>query len=241
MSSRLVYKESVYQEILSKHLGGSHYIIKNIGTTDITSDTFHAEIKSWKQWKSAVGQLLTYNFAMKREHLRAYFFDSKPTKKSLLAILECLKFYNIDPLHIEIVDMQYMIIENLTNGEKEKIYIVISENSTPNYEKIREEIIAYLKTSDKLNLDTLATWTNARKAVIVQTLKNSYEYNVDYTIKKTRSPNCKDSKYGGNIYYCVYITKECFIKFVMKSSSKNSDLIRDVLSDFISENKKDSE
>lgn len=52
--------ENYYQRFLERKFSATHKRTK-YGITDITTDTQHIEIKHWKDYKSALGQLLSYN------------------------------------------------------------------------------------------------------------------------------------------------------------------------------------
>ena len=64
--------EHYYQKFLEKQLGGTHKRTQ-FGVTDISTDKFHIEIKHWKDYKTALGQLLSYNFQDNKKMI-AYFF-----------------------------------------------------------------------------------------------------------------------------------------------------------------------
>ena len=68
--------EAYYQRMLEVILGGGHKMLDS-GTTDITTDSFHAEIKKWSAWKHAVGQLLCYNADDPRDDKRIYLFGQR--------------------------------------------------------------------------------------------------------------------------------------------------------------------
>ncbi|KXS14528.1 hypothetical protein M427DRAFT_44954 [Gonapodya prolifera JEL478] len=75
-------KELHYQRRLEQELGGSHK--KTIaGTTDVTTETMHCEIKNWNQWYYAIGQLYRYNLADPRDELRVYLFGEMPKGERL--------------------------------------------------------------------------------------------------------------------------------------------------------------
>jgi len=65
--------EAFYQMMLEQHLGGTHKII-SCGITDVTAKSCHAEIKEWKCWKEAVGQLTCYNLVDPKPELAMYMF-----------------------------------------------------------------------------------------------------------------------------------------------------------------------
>lgn len=85
--------EIYYQRFLEKKLNATHKQTKH-GITDITTETEHIEIKHWKNYKNALGQLLSYNFQQNKK-LCAYFFgDIKEMKKN--CIIELFKSKNVN-------------------------------------------------------------------------------------------------------------------------------------------------
>lgn len=65
--------ENFYQLMLEQHLQGTHKTLE-CGITDVTTETCHAEIKEWKNWKEAVGQLTCYNAVDPKQELALYMF-----------------------------------------------------------------------------------------------------------------------------------------------------------------------
>lgn len=107
--------EVYYQRILEKHLDGKHKKL-DCGVTDITTDTMHAEIKEWKKWKEAVGQLLSYNVCESKPYLRLYLFESYPLANKQIA-LSIFQKYNIQPYEF-VEDRNDMFIRDLVSGEE---------------------------------------------------------------------------------------------------------------------------
>jgi hypothetical protein len=67
--------EYFYQVIVENWLNGTHFT-NNVGITDVTNETTHAEIKEWNSWKSALGQLLAYQTDVPKEHLYVCLFGT---------------------------------------------------------------------------------------------------------------------------------------------------------------------
>ena len=70
---------------MEQYLGGTHVKLK-IGITDVTTDTLHAEIKVWEDWKMAVGQLTCYNNELPKEELHLYCFGKYGEKAKKAAV-----------------------------------------------------------------------------------------------------------------------------------------------------------
>lgn len=74
--------EIFYQLLLESVLDGGHKKL-SVGVTDITTSDCHAEIKEWKSWKEAVGQLNSYNVVDPKRNLAVYLFGVySPASKS---------------------------------------------------------------------------------------------------------------------------------------------------------------
>lgn len=86
--------ENFYQHIVEKYLGGTHKVVK-CGITDVSTDTTHAEIKTAKEYKAAIGQLVCYNFVDKKPNLHLYLFG-KTGKKLIETAKELCAGLNID-------------------------------------------------------------------------------------------------------------------------------------------------
>jgi hypothetical protein len=94
--------EEFYQVIVENWLGGTHST-NEAGVTDVTNGTTHAEIKGWKEWKYAMGQLLAYQAEDAKEHLYACMFgnyDNEYKKKAIKVLNErgisCYEFAERD-------------------------------------------------------------------------------------------------------------------------------------------------
>jgi len=77
---RGIKKEIYYQKYLEKHFGASHKVVK-YGTTDITTETHHIEIKNWKQYKHCAGQLSCYNHNDNKKLIAAFYGEYKDKDK----------------------------------------------------------------------------------------------------------------------------------------------------------------
>lgn len=71
--------EMYYQKFLERKMLATHQKTA-FGITDITTKNEHIEIKHWRNYKSALGQLLSYNFYDNKD-LCAYFFGQVPDKQ----------------------------------------------------------------------------------------------------------------------------------------------------------------
>lgn len=83
-------KESFYQAIVEKHLNGKHKKLAS-GITDVTNENIHAEIKHWKYFKFALGQLQAYDDSDPKEELHAYFFGVATEEIKQVAFDSCMK------------------------------------------------------------------------------------------------------------------------------------------------------
>jgi hypothetical protein len=132
-------QEIYYQRFLEKTLNATHKKTR-YGTTDITTDTKHIEIKHWNHYKYALGQLLSYNFQQDKE-LYAYFFGNIDSNKKN-CIIELYKSKNVNikefidtPLGIEISD-----VLDLSSENNNKLVLNKSENNNDFYNWLEENI-----------------------------------------------------------------------------------------------------
>lgn len=74
------HKEIYYQKFLEQYFQSSHAVTK-YGTTDISTETHHIEIKNWKHYKNALGQLKSYNHTDNKKLIVAFFGEYKNKDK----------------------------------------------------------------------------------------------------------------------------------------------------------------
>jgi hypothetical protein len=103
--------EEFYQKVLELALGGTHMKL-HVGITDVTTESLHAEIKLWEDWKAAVGQLMCYNNELQRDELRLYCFGKYGQKAKKAAIenitrsgIKVFEFIDVDD-GVDIYDTQ---------------------------------------------------------------------------------------------------------------------------------------
>lgn len=102
--------EAFYQMLLEQFLGGGHKHL-SCGITDVTTDECHAEIKEWKNWKEAIGQLGCYNKVDPRNRLELYFFGSisKKAKKEAIDVSKSFEYHVFEFIdennEIKIIDL----------------------------------------------------------------------------------------------------------------------------------------
>ena len=88
--------EVYYQEILEKELSGKHIHISDVGTTDITTDDAHIEIKRWTRSHEVIGQLAKYQKAMPKQRSCVYFFGPRLSSKKTNDIVELMQAAGIE-------------------------------------------------------------------------------------------------------------------------------------------------
>ena len=134
LENRIVELESkrneiYYQKFLERVLSASHQ--KTIfGITDVTTEKEHIEIKHWKNYKNALGQLLSYNHN-DNKHLVAYFFGAiDKTKQEKI-----IELYNSNKVSIKqfIDTSDGVIIENvldctIQNKNEDQFYDWLDKN-----------------------------------------------------------------------------------------------------------------
>lgn len=228
------YIEQDYQKNLEFILKGRHVTIPYVGVTDITTDEFHAEIKTWKAWKSVISQLYCYNRALPRNELRAYFFGKKPSLDTLNVIVDYINSVNLTKIYHVEINNNYVIIYDLLNISNVETYPVCNlDNVACTFLDIYKIEIKQACSSMNVgeftvNLDDISKWLNTEKKRLIETLKSSYKLNIDYTLKKGVNPNKKSARH--NNYKVCLLTLDCFKRLCMLSKAKNSDIVRQYLS-----------
>ena len=164
--------EIYYQKFLEKRLGATHK--RTIyGITDLSTKDEHIEIKQWRDYKKALGQLLSYNFK-DTKNLCVYFFGTiKDEQKT--NIIDLFKSKNIKVY--EFIDtLQGIVINclfNYNNNEKDKL----------NFYKWLEQNIIY-KENELLQLkDICQLYLN--KNDIHSSISTKYRQEVEMYIKET--------------------------------------------------------
>lgn len=106
--------EEDYQLILQKQLNGGHKRVL-LGVTDITTETFHAEIKNWDCYKESIGQLFAYNYSDPKE-CRVYLFGKSPKPDLKKDITGLFKAANIHPFEVKLSGQLLAITDLLTEA-----------------------------------------------------------------------------------------------------------------------------
>ena len=86
--------ERFYQIKLEKETGGKSLACK-AGIADIVSDDLLIEIKNWKYWKQAIGQIMVYSVYFPGRVKRLHLFGVKPDQKTIDTITEVCNSLNI--------------------------------------------------------------------------------------------------------------------------------------------------
>ena len=76
-------RESHIQKKLERELNGKHMKCP-CGIPDIVTENELIEIKRWKRYKEAFGQLLFYQKYYPGRQLRIHFFDKKPKDTTII-------------------------------------------------------------------------------------------------------------------------------------------------------------
>jgi phage anti-repressor protein len=80
-----------------------------------------------------------------------------------------------------------------------------------------------IQTDLVVDADRASKWLNVPKFRIMNTLKESYRIDLDYSIKKEPS---KKASTGSNNYKRVLLTPDCFKRLCMRSRSKRAEEVR---------------
>lgn len=69
--------EKFVQPLMEKELGGKHVKVPG-GVIDVLSDTVLCEIKRWKKWSEAIGQIIKYSATFPKHQKHIHFFSTPP-------------------------------------------------------------------------------------------------------------------------------------------------------------------
>lgn len=118
--------ETYYQKIVEKYLKGTHKAVQ-CGVTDITTSTTHAEIKVWKNYKEALGQLIAYNTVDPKERLQVYLFG-RTVKEDVQTATLIFSSHNIE-CYTFVETPGVISIINLYTNENVYDHIIISKST----------------------------------------------------------------------------------------------------------------
>ena len=90
----VIKSEIECQSIFEKELN-STYAMCPAGQIDILSNEELIEIKQWKYWKTALGQVFAYGFYYPTHKKRVHFYGVIPFEDTKNMIIEIFKNYNI--------------------------------------------------------------------------------------------------------------------------------------------------
>ena len=233
-----ISSESIYQTALEQVLGGTHMRMGIYGISDITTDQFHAEIKTWPNWRTMLSQLLIYNMASFRIELRAYVFGERPktyTDDDMKSVLNVFAKYDITMYHATIMSENQIRITNLSTlaisdyAFGVPISITLAQKLSDD-EKAQIDNFALNANptmSFVVNIEEVAKLLQTRKGNLVKTLKNSYAQGIDYSITNN-TINGKPGYVGRgkNTVRHVFVTQDCFKELCMQSHTERAALVR---------------
>lgn len=120
--------EVFYQKLLEYITGGQHKKLK-CGITDVTTDDSHCEIKEWRFWKDAIGQLTVYNVENPKPKLAVYLFGkySDSNKNDAFDILKNTCHFDVYEFvahgdRINIVNFEDKTVVHTYSPDEEKEY-----------------------------------------------------------------------------------------------------------------------
>lgn len=113
----LRYEEKIYQKLLTDILKIGHQTI-HLGTknwySDISSEDLLLEIKNAKNTRDAIGQIICYEKAMKRNNLKKsiIIFGELPHKRELDVYIQVCGDLNVDLIYVqleELIELRHFI------------------------------------------------------------------------------------------------------------------------------------
>lgn len=87
-------KEVKIQRKMEKELGGKHQACL-AGVADIVTEKEVIEIKKWKNWKEALGQILAYKLFFPDKSPKVHFFGKFPKHETQMMIFAVFTHYKI--------------------------------------------------------------------------------------------------------------------------------------------------
>ena len=93
--------ESYFQELLQRKFNAKRLHIPGVGTTDLTTDEAHIEIKNWKLYDKVPGQLSKYRLGSPRPGSVVYFFGMPPSSCRLKQIKTLMAAHRIQMFSID--------------------------------------------------------------------------------------------------------------------------------------------
>ena len=88
-------KEYLIKLELARELGGEIEVDTEVGDIDVVTHDSIIEIKKFKQWKHALGQILAYGETMPHKKKVVYLFDYEDDENELDMVKHILKNYDI--------------------------------------------------------------------------------------------------------------------------------------------------
>jgi hypothetical protein len=205
--------ELYYQKFLEKQLSATHKKTK-FGITDISNETHHIEIKHWINYKSALGQLLSYNFNDNKS-LAAYFFGS---------VSEHQKQDIITLFHTNNVSV-HELIDTPTGIQIINHHLCHSETQEQQFENWLSNKI-YFSENSYMTLDEICS-SFFKSKVVSHDLISKYKNIIETYIKK----NIKEinSKYNaihkGWCHLTFYNNEDPFIKWLDENIEYNENKV----------------
>lgn len=185
--------EIYYQKYLEKKLGATHK--RTIyGITDVSTKNEHIEIKHWRDYKSALGQLLSYNFK-DNKNLSVYFFGDIKDEQQKTNIIDLFKSKNIKVYEFN-ESLEGIIVNCLSNNEVNnneidfftwlQNNIVYKENQLL---QLKDICLLYLNTND------IHSSLSSKYKKEVEIFIKNYHVNLQWKYGKVRYNNVT-TKYG---------------------------------------------
>lgn len=117
------------QNKLERELGCGHRKC-NAGIIDIFTPTTIIEIKNWKQWKNALGQIFAYSYDFPDKDKRVHFFGKMLDIDTMLYIICLFMYYNVNVTweREDIKKCEYSAnCNNIINGDEKICEVCLNE------------------------------------------------------------------------------------------------------------------
>jgi len=200
--------ESHYQSLLEKQLKGKHLHIKNVGTTDITTEDSHVEIKRWTRYHEVPGQLSKYNQACPRMRKCVYFFGPPPSSQKMQDILKLMtsqgiEMYSFDAddeiithvletnFDVKVKSTHEIESDSLKKFLSDEDQVIFSEGSRVDFQTLKKAFEAYVGKTVSAKLDR-GSFSQANSAFKIDKVK------ICRSCKSTGGKGCCDNYSNAN-------------------------------------------
>lgn len=235
------------QKKMEVETGGKHEICP-AGIADIVTEKEVIEIKNWKQWKYAIGQLIVYGKYFPNRHLRCHLFGKKPEGQATMILQHFIDHNikvtiedNVIPIKrkrkltkandfIETKSLKSPKIDIMSKIDSKNIEEFINHIETilPGDVKIpREFLVRFVEIINNnqsnyfsINLEEVVDWIDYRKGHLKDLIIDDYKVDIDYTSKNINNGG------KGRPKESIHLTVNCFKDLCQRLKGQTGKMVR---------------